>query len=188
MADRAPIVGLIGYAGAGKDTLAKQLVDRYGWARLAFADPLRQALLTLDPSVRLDNGTYTQLTQFVAAFGWDHAKQHKEVRRLLQVMGTEVVRNLLGEHTWTQLMAERIDRTPRSVPIVVTDVRFANEISMLAVPYQAQFVRIDRPGLTPVNDHVSESLVANFQGPALRNDCRPEELCDRLLSLLEISY
>lgn len=35
------IVALSGWKGSGKDTLANYLVDRYGFKRLAFADPLK---------------------------------------------------------------------------------------------------------------------------------------------------
>ena len=38
------LVGLVGYPGAGKDTLADGL-ETLGWSRSAFADPMKQFLL-----------------------------------------------------------------------------------------------------------------------------------------------
>lgn len=38
------LLGIAGPAGAGKDTVAAYLVERYGFIRLAFADPLRDEL------------------------------------------------------------------------------------------------------------------------------------------------
>ena len=77
------IIGLTGYARSGKDSVAKVLVDHYGFIRLAFADPIRDLLLEVNPI--LDKGN--RLSSLVDEYGWDIAKAQPEVRRLLQTLG-----------------------------------------------------------------------------------------------------
>ena len=39
------IIGLTGYAQAGKDSVANSLVQNYGYTRVAFADKIKELLL-----------------------------------------------------------------------------------------------------------------------------------------------
>jgi dephospho-CoA kinase len=80
------IIGLSGYARSGKDTVAELLVLNYGFKRMAFADGIREALSALNPI--LHDGM--RLNEVVKEYGWELAKSKDEVRRLLQVLGTEV--------------------------------------------------------------------------------------------------
>ena len=43
------IIGLTGYAQSGKDTVAKILVENYGFTRIAFADKIREFLYETNP-------------------------------------------------------------------------------------------------------------------------------------------
>lgn len=176
----APVVGLVGYAGAGKDAAAAELVKQ-GWRRLAFAEPLRRALLTLNPVVRLDNGSHGRLAPMVASFGWDHVKRHGDVRRLLQTLGTEVVRELISAEAWVDLLRGEIVQSDSAAPIVVTDVRFANEVAMLRGEFGARLIRVVRPGIGPVNGHVSDATEDLGVDGEVLNDGTPEQLCRRVL-------
>ncbi len=136
------ILGFAGLAGVGKDTAAAHLVERRGYERRAFADPMRTALYALDPLVRV-HGSQHRLTALVDTLGWDQAKRGvPEVRRLLQRFGTEVGRTMWGDDFW-------IDQALRGVApgdrIVVTDVRFPNEGDAVRA-LGGRVVRIDRPG------------------------------------------
>jgi hypothetical protein len=123
------LVGLTGYAQHGKDTVGARLVDKWGFQRFAFADALKSMALVLNPVV-LDyadgEGPMPRLAKLVEDIGWEGAKQYPEVRRFLQVLGTEAVRGHLGEQAWVDalhltLMHEAPERA------VITDVRFPNE-------------------------------------------------------------
>jgi hypothetical protein len=146
------IIGLCGYATCGKDTAAQGLVDN-GWMRVALADGVREAVLALDPwadgewrvSDRLD---------FVEG-DWNAAKTQPEIRRLLQRMGTESGRNIHGDDCWIKIAKRKVHATPG--PVVITDVRFANEAEAIR-SWGGKIIRIDRPGVGPVNGHVSEAL------------------------------
>ena len=88
------IIGLAGYAGAGKDTVGNILIEKHGFRRVAFADKIRSLVYDINPQV----GGLT-LKDIVDKDGWDVAKAIPEVRRLLQDTGI-AGRNLLGEDIW----------------------------------------------------------------------------------------
>lgn len=124
------IVGLAGYAGAGKDAAGAAFVHQ-GFTRRAFADPLKDIALRI---------------------GWDGAKDDTG-RRLLQDLGV-AAREVLGPDVWVN--AALADLPP---DVVVTDVRFPNEARAIQ-ELGGRLVLVTRPGLGPVNDHVSETLPA----------------------------
>jgi len=94
------IIGLSGYAQAGKDTVAAMLVEDYGYTRLGFADIIKKACYALDPIINLDG---MRLAHAVEKYGWDEVKAIPEVRRLLQTMGSEVGRDLIDPQIWVEL-------------------------------------------------------------------------------------
>ena len=112
----APLIGLLGRKRAGKDSFAAELVDRHGFVRVAFADPLKETMLDLDPIIRIDTdelgplrpefnprpgGAYyvDRLAGLVKVVGWERAKEVREVRRLLQAHGV-AIREHVGENVW----------------------------------------------------------------------------------------
>jgi len=149
------IIGLTGYARSGKDSVAKVLVDHYGFIRLAFADPIRELLLEINPI--LDKGN--RLSSLVNEYGWDIAKGQPEVRRLLQTLGVGA-RKVFGENHWIVEAFKNIDPTKN---YVVTDVRFSNEADWIKDIYNGQIWRIKRPGVDAINTHVSESEMDSYK-------------------------
>lgn len=125
-------IAIMGKARSGKDSLAEALVEHYTFTRLAFADPLREAALKLDPIVETtlerDDWLETErLSQAVAAMGWERAKdRYPEVRRILQRMG-QGVRDF-EEDFWLDILLRKVDGSDKlNMPVVVTDVRYPNE-------------------------------------------------------------
>jgi len=157
------VIGLSGYGRTGKDEVAKILVEQHGYIRVAFADILRAAVYALNPYVCLDDdlaalGVY-RLQELVDADGWDYVKvEYPEVRRLLQVMGTEVGRGLIGDNVW-------VDTAFRGLSVsrkyVFTDCRFVNEAEAIQAR-GGRVIRITRPGVGPVNSHASEVALDGF--------------------------
>lgn len=123
-----PWVGIYGPAGVGKDTLAAALVEGFEFERVAFADPVREMALSIDPYVHTVNKT-ARLSTVVEEEGWDAAKRaHTDVRRLLQRLGTEGVRSFVPTF-WTDLA----EKTAAAIegPVVFPDVRFETEAVMV---------------------------------------------------------
>jgi len=152
------IIGLTGYASSGKDSIAHVLINKYGFERVAFADPIRDLLYELNPKVdfEVDGGSW-DIRYLVDNYGWDEAKQSLEVRRLLQTLGVGA-RNTIDEEIW---VIKALRTMSGNGNYVVTDVRFENEIIALR-NLRAQIWRVERPGVTAVNDHISEAKTSTF--------------------------
>lgn len=149
------IVGLHGFAQSGKDTIGQELVEKYGFERLSFADIIREAIYTLNPVVSYSptSGTF-RVQGLVDAYGWEWCKkQYPEIRRLLQVMGTEVGRDLIYPAIWIDGVRNKM----RNGDYVITDVRFENEAEMIRSHREGLLVKIIRDGVGPVNTHSSDS-------------------------------
>lgn len=149
------IIGLTGYARSGKDTVAAILNDLAGYERRAFADPLKKIALACDPLIPTTAADHVRLSHYVAALGWEDAKANPEVRRFLQALGTEGVRENLGDDAW--IRAWELTLTPGR-RYAVTDVRFPNEAHAIKATGGVVW-RIYRPGVEPPNKHASELLV-----------------------------
>lgn len=155
-----PLIGIMGRKRSGKDASAARLIAAHGYTRFALADPMRAALLALDPV--LDSfGPHTfRLSDLVEDVGWEAAKEDGEVRRLLQRFGTEMGRQHFGEDFWVDLAFRQIDAF--NGPVVVTDVRFPNEAEAIE-SRGGVLLHLERPSL-PVNtdSHASENALADF--------------------------
>lgn len=151
-------IGLSGWAKSGKDTVAQYLVENHGFTRVSFADPMREALLTLDPYIPYLN-TQMRLSTAVRLSGWEEAKRgNEEVRRLLQYFGTEVGRNMFGQNFWVD---QAIEKATRYEKVVFSDCRYTNEAD--AVKSIGGVVwRISRPDVFAVNSHTSEQDLNNY--------------------------
>lgn len=178
----ATVIGLMGYAQVGKDTLAAQLVKHHGFERIAFADALRDCLYALDPIIyfRADPIEIVRLRSVVDTLGWDRAKTtFPEVRELLQRMGTEVGREILGNDIWVQTALAKVKPGGK---YVITDVRFPNELAAID-KLGGKLLRIKREGYGPVNGHWSETALDGYQADMELWNCgTPEYLADLVAS------
>ena len=173
------IIGLSGYAQSGKDTVAGMLIGLHGYESRAFAEPMRTALYKLNPIV-LEDGT--RLQPIIDEFGWEHAKKHTDTRRLLQVLGTDIGREMFGENFWVFQAIKDLHPTQ---DIVFTDVRFPNEAEMVRKG-MGEVWRINRPGYVPVNSHPSESALDDWRFDRyIDNDSDLDTLKDRVNANIE---
>jgi hypothetical protein len=156
------VIGLTGYAGAGKSTVAKYLEERHGFTRISFAAPLKTMLWTLDPILGTDvMGKNVRLSDLVlwpedtikgSAFG-------PEYRRLMQVLGTDCVRREQDDF-WTRAAARRTDDPDANY--VFDDCRFPNEAQFILDRNPAGLWNIARPGCEAVNGHISEQYAGHM--------------------------
>ncbi|MBT2484760.1 MULTISPECIES: hypothetical protein [unclassified Microbacterium] len=165
-----PLIGLGGRLRSGKDAFADRLVDKHGYVKLGMSDALHEAMLAIDPIVEAYGNVYDTEVEFaryselIAEVGYVEAKKIPEVRRLLQQLGTEVGRNMIGENVWVQIMARKIDdHRAAGHPVVVTGIRFPNEVRMIA-QLGGQALWIERPGVhaptAGTAAHASENSVS----------------------------
>lgn len=146
------IIGLSGYARSGKDTTADHLVDKYEFTRHSFAAPMKEAMYRLNPVVFSDSIGEFRYKNLVDVYGLDKAKDdYPEIRRLLQVFGTEVGRDMFGSNFWVDLTLNSLS----GGSAVISDVRFKNEADAIRKA-GGQVWRINRSGIGPVTNHSSE--------------------------------
>lgn len=135
------LIGLTGKKQSGKDTAANFLVER-GWVKIGFADPLRECLAAMNPILDITRSCvtgkphYTRYRDAVGVLGYDKAKSsYPEVRRLLQVFGTEVGRDIIGKYLgnpWLQIADIRIQQALiEDKHVVISDVRFPDEAELI---------------------------------------------------------
>jgi hypothetical protein len=170
------IIGLSGYAQSGKDTVAELLCLNYKYQRRSFADPIRHALLTLNP--KLDS--ITHISDLIQDYGWEIAKKNPEVRRLLQVLGTDVGRRMFGDKVWVKMLMDELNYEDR---VVISDVRFPNEAEAIK-KLGGVVLRINRRNHSAVNGHTSEHALDNYMfNYVIYNDGTVDDLTDEVFML-----
>lgn len=197
------LIGITGYARHGKDTAAQVLVEDYDYLRIGFADALKSMALVLNPIVRSEHGEL-RLAEAVEVEGWDVAKQNPEVRRFLQVLGTEGVRDHISDHAWVDALARKADPLLYDViephwraegyesnpweqynGVVIPDVRFPNEAAYIQSE-DGLLIMVRRPnydngvGLS----HPSEQHIADMNPDVVIEAYSVEQLRDILRGVL----
>ena len=177
------IIGISGYARSGKDTIAQYLVESHGFTRMAFADPMREALYRLNPSVTVSGVHGVPLASVVETLGWERLKEiSPDVRVLLQRMGTEVGRGMFGQDLWVDYLMKKAENA--TTDIVIPDVRFVNEAEAIKNA-GGTVIRVNRPGVEAVNDHISEHELDGYNfNIYLDNVTTIEGLCTAVDALL----
>jgi len=122
-------VGITGYATAGKDVIADVLVAEYGFTKINMSTALNNYLCILNPTVA--SNPLVTYADAVRGLGYVQAKAvYPEVRRLLQVMGTEVGR-VIDQDMWVKELEKLAVQHKR---VVTTGIRYPNEISPNMTP------------------------------------------------------
>lgn len=154
------LIGLSGFARSGKDTVADYLVENYGFTKLAFADPMREALYRLNPFITVAEMLRVPLASAVDGLGWEQLKvDSPDIRPLMQRLGTEVGRNMFGQDFWVEQAIKRASAYDR---VVFSDCRFVNEADAV-INSDGEVWRITRPGISAANQHVSETALDNYE-------------------------
>jgi hypothetical protein len=169
------LIGLSGYAGSGKSEAARILIAS-GWDRRKFAAPLKGMLqfflayqgAQADHIQRMIEGDLKEVPS--AMLGG------QTPRHAMQALGTEWGRMRLSDSLW-------VDAAMRNLPprAVFDDCRFANEAAAIR-ERSGIIVRIVRPGMGPVNSHVSEVLVEPDH--VIDNDGTIQDLQNQLVNLI----
>ena len=126
------IIGICGLIGSGKGTVADILVD-HGFKKVSFADKLKDGVSTIFGWDRamLEGDTDESRTwrEQRDDFWSSETKMEVTPRLVLQLFGTDCMRNGFDDGVWVSLLKKTILDNPGNY--VVPDVRFENEIAML---------------------------------------------------------
>jgi hypothetical protein len=183
-----PHIAFIGKARSGKDTAAGFLVRHAAYTRVAFADPLKEMALRMDPLIptAYDRGyrLSVRLSRLVTDVGWEYAKDnYPEVRRILQTAGQAVRHH--DEGFWVSVAMDRVAVADSwNLPVVVTDCRYPNEAKALQAR-GFKLVRILRPALVSADTHESETALDDFPTDlTITNGGTPADLREELRAYL----
>jgi|TARA_B110000444_G_scaffold60236_1_gene56067 hypothetical protein len=128
------IIGLVGFIGSGKNTVAEQFVKQ-GFAQDSFASPLKDAVSNIFgwPREMLEGDTeQSRLFRESVDGYWSQKLQNKRFtpRLALQVIGTEIFRENFNPSIWLHSLENRYMASGRK-PTVVSDCRFKNELGLI---------------------------------------------------------
>ena len=131
------IIGLVGFIGSGKDTVANMFVEEHGCVQDSFASPLKDLCSTIFGWERdLLEGDTVESRDFRETPDLYWTKKlnidNFTPRLALQLMGTEVLRNHFHEDIWLNSLEYRLRMRHHTDPcVVVSDARFQNELSLV---------------------------------------------------------
>ena len=175
------IIGLTGYAGAGKNEAA--LADP-SFASIAFADAVRREVIA---AINLEQMP-PELLHFPRQLdAWDNVTPDEvwakpttpNMRALLQWWGTEY-RRAKDPLYWVRRVAHAIE--PER-DYFITDVRFPNEVALVRA-LGGVIVRIERGA--PVNGHISERTIDEIHPDVvIRNNGSVAELHAAMRKVLQ---
>lgn len=146
------LIGLTGRAGSGKSTAAAFLEDEYGFAHIAFADPIVDMIGALFNTAGIDGAWMAEraLKEQPTTLGFSY-------RHLAQTLGTEWGRNTVAPDFWLRVATLRVRELLRTGDnVVISDVRFPNEADWL-LAQGGVLVRLQRDDAAAVRPHESEA-------------------------------
>jgi hypothetical protein len=174
------IIGITGHKQNGKDTFARALEDylvpRGVTVRTVyFADPLKKACRAIfGGDARNYYGTEEDKNEPAGNWGEFLGEGYSTYRRILQTVGTEVFRQHVHRDFWVLSMHERLWDAPGDTVVLVPDVRFDNEASLIRRELQGRVIRMIRVGHPSGDTHASEKGISEdlvdltFQCPDLQ--------------------
>ena len=130
------IIGICGFIGSGKDTVANMFVER-GCVQDSFAAPLKDVCASVFGWRReMLEGDTVESRDFreTPDVFWTRklGVPNFTPRLALQLLGTEVLRNHFNENIWLNSLEYRIRKQLTGAPCtVISDARFRNELDLI---------------------------------------------------------
>ena len=124
------IIGICGLIGSGKGTVSDYLVDEYGFEKISFADKLKDGVSAVfgwdRDMLEGDNSDSRQWREQEDEFWSKETGKTITPRLILQLFGTDCMRNGYFDGVWVSLVKQKIINNPNK-EFVIPDVRFRNE-------------------------------------------------------------
>lgn len=128
------IIGICGLIGSGKGTVADILVETHNFEKLSFADKLKDGVATIFGWDRAmlegDTDESRQWRELKDDFWSNETKMEVTPRLVLQLFGTDCMRNGFDDGIWVSTIKKKLLENPET-NYIIPDVRFANEVDMI---------------------------------------------------------
>lgn len=128
------IIGVVGFAGAGKDTIADYLQNFHEFKRDSFANNLKDACASIfgwDRELLEGRTKESRIWREDVDLWWATRLNMPDFtpRWVLQNFGTEVCRKGFADDIWIASLENKLRKSEDD--IVISDVRFPNEIKVI---------------------------------------------------------
>lgn len=140
------VIGLVGYKGSGKDTVADIIARRYGFQKKPFAEPLKKTLMLVFGLTEAELNDPILKEQPLDRWPFESP------RTLMQKVGTDLLRERYPG-VWIEAWKHGIAAIPR---VVASDVRFLDEAAAVR-QLGGLIIRVERPGRIRSDTHASET-------------------------------
>lgn len=183
------IIGLTGKKRSGKDTAAEYLIKEYKFIDYKFATPIKNMCKDIFlQDEEWVNGAYKETVD---------ERWGVSSRTLQQLIGTELFRqhlpdcskefsDTIGDNIWCTRFKYWYDVLEGSPDVVVTDVRFLNEVEMIR-NMGGIIVKVNRDSLRSNDSHSSEmemeKIVADY---TIHNNTSIEDLWKMIKHIYEL--
>ena len=149
------VIGLAGYAGAGKTTLADAIAEELGenaempaGQRWSFSKPLKELMSVLLKEADMPiEASKTKEARLYEGCSWS-------VRDFMFRFGVGLVKNEIGENFWVDMTAARLAVLAKPTVAVFDDLRFPGDLALVKALGMAVLIR--RQGIEQTIKHVAE--------------------------------
>lgn len=147
------VVGLHAKAHSGKDTIARELQDNFGFEIISIGSPLKDASSDLTGIPRDWFDRDDKKEEIVPEWGMSP-------RRIAQFMGAEFAENLIHPNFLVKRMDQIIrNKLDEGISVVIPDIRRDYQAEWISQGFQNGSVWfLDRPDAPKVEDHVTEQM------------------------------
>lgn len=158
------LVGIAGFARAGKSSIAKVLESECGFIEHSFASAIRRFTIQLVTEVNPEFDLERDKTVP------QHALSGRTPRSFMQLLGTEFGRNLVHPGFWVNHTMMKVRRArDAGFPVVISDVRFKDEAEAIRA-MGGVVLWVHRPGIE-AGEHASEQgFPAHLVDLTIHND------------------
>jgi hypothetical protein len=183
------IIGLSGYIGSGKSTIAEALADYYGCEGravkiMSFATPIR---LMLGALFEYAGGDAADLRSQDIKMAPHPILLGQTPRHAMQTLGTEWGRDCMNSDLWSAIgiMAAKSSSGGWRDVVIFDDVRFPNE-GFAIRGAEGQIFKLSRPGVERTSHHASEDLNVGYC-TNIKNDDIPAKVAMRIVRALVVT-
>ena len=172
------IIGIAGYKGSGKDSLGEILTTTFGWNKMSFAQPIKDLVHN---TFGIDKAILS---------GTDGEREFRELplpdwfnlssRDMLQKVGMAFRENL-HKDIWVKILENQYNSCKEHV--VITDVRFPNEVEM--INKHGFVVCVKRDGFYGDSHESEHALDGHAFSYAFNNDGTKEALQAKFYNFLK---